>query len=329
MAPPGKELAPQVVAACLAGASEASSSFARCLGASITLAPSDCFDYHVGSPPQAMQEAGLALVLHLDGGAAVVLIPESTGLLPDWYLKPDATGESKLATLAQELGMVLLPEEQMPLDFAAGAVADLAGAVERGGAGANSSCVPLEITGAKGGSIFLLWPLSSPAQVIPPKPATPAPPATKPAEPKAVETKAAESKAAAVAASVPPPSSAADPGAGLRFASPPPSDNVEERIYKLPPYTRSILRIEVPVRVTLATTQLPLKRIVELGPGSIIQFEKPCDSELSLQVGEHEVAIGEAVKVGEKFGLRLTSMVMPPERFFAVRGKRVDPNKKP
>ena len=67
----------------------------------------------------------------------------------------------------------------------------------------------------------------------------------------------------------------------------------------LPPYARSLLRISVPVMVTLATTRLSLKRI-------------------------HDLAVGEAVKVGDKFGLRINSMVMPEEKFLAIRGKRTE-----
>jgi flagellar motor switch/type III secretory pathway protein FliN len=83
-----------------------------------------------------------------------------------------------------------------------------------------------------------------------------------------------------------------------------------------------LLKIKVPVVASLATTKLPVGRIVEIGPGSIIQFNQSCEQPLSLAVGDHEFAVGEAVKVGEKFGLRITSMVMPDERFLSVRGKR-------
>jgi flagellar motor switch/type III secretory pathway protein FliN len=107
----------------------------------------------------------------------------------------------------------------------------------------------------------------------------------------------------------PPPHSAAVPRAG----------SLEERLAQLPPYTRSLLRIQVPVRVTLASCKLPLKRILELGQGSIIPFNKSCEEPLSLAVGNCEVAVGEAVKVGNKFGLRITSMVMPQERFYPLK----------
>jgi flagellar motor switch protein FliN/FliY len=91
---------------------------------------------------------------------------------------------------------------------------------------------------------------------------------------------------------------------------------------RLPPYSRSLLRIRVPVTVTLAATKQPVQRILELGPGTIIQFDKPCDEMLTLEVGNQSVAVGEAVKVGDKFGLRITSITLPGERFWAVKGSR-------
>ena len=97
------------------------------------------------------------------------------------------------------------------------------------------------------------------------------------------------------------------------------TSELAERIHGLPPYTRSLLRIQVPVTVTLASTRQPVGRILDLGPGTILHFPKPCDEPLTMSVGQCEVAVGEAVKVGDKFGLRITSMVMPGEKFLAIR----------
>ena len=58
---------------------------------------------------------------------------------------------------------------------------------------------------------------------------------------------------------------------------------------------------------------------MDLAPGTILHFNKPCDQPLSVSVGRCEVAVGETVKVGDKFGLRITSMVMPQEKFEPVR----------
>ena len=90
-------------------------------------------------------------------------------------------------------------------------------------------------------------------------------------------------------------------------------------LQRLPDYSRSLLKIQVPVSVTLATTRKPVAAIRELVPGSILQFEKMCDEMLSLEVGGRRVAEGETVKVGDKFGLRVTSILMPAERFERVK----------
>lgn len=90
------------------------------------------------------------------------------------------------------------------------------------------------------------------------------------------------------------------------------------RLDDLPEYARSLLRIEVPVVVTLAEKRQPLGWILELGPGSIIQFDKSCEEMLELAAGGRRIAMGEAVKVGDKFGLRITSIILPDERFRPV-----------
>jgi len=93
------------------------------------------------------------------------------------------------------------------------------------------------------------------------------------------------------------------------------------RLTQLPPYTRSLLRIQVPVVVTLATTRQPVSRVLDLAPGTILHFSKACDEPLNVAVGGCDVAVGETVKVGDKFGIRITSMVMPEEKFEPVRPK--------
>jgi flagellar motor switch protein FliN/FliY len=90
-------------------------------------------------------------------------------------------------------------------------------------------------------------------------------------------------------------------------------------IEALPDYSRSLLRIKLPVVVTLARKREPVQRIVQLGPGSIIQFEKSCEETLDMEIGGLSVATGEAVKVGDKFGLRVNAMILPEERFAPVR----------
>jgi flagellar motor switch protein FliN len=114
--------------------------------------------------------------------------------------------------------------------------------------------------------------------------------------------------------------SGGSPFAAPRTAS---GDDFEfaQRLAQLPSYTRSLLRIQVPVHVTLAATRQPTSRVLDLAPGTILHFSKPCDEPLNLSIGHCDVAVGETVKVGDKFGLRLTSMVMPQEKFEPVAPK--------
>jgi len=140
-----------------------------------------------------------------------------------------------------------------------------------------------------------------------------------PVNPNAILT---ETSAAANAASAS--NDQATSAASSRPAAPPEHERrtkaqSRRSIRDLPSYTRSLLKIRVPLTVTLAQKKQPVEEILELGPGSIIQFEKSCEEMLDLSVANLPIARGEAVKVGEKFGLRVTSLLLPGERFKPVR----------
>ena len=74
-------------------------------------------------------------------------------------------------------------------------------------------------------------------------------------------------------------------------------------------HARGLLKIRMPVRVTLASQRKSVHEITELGPGSIIKFNKTCDQPLELSIGDRAVACGEVVKVGDKFGLKISRMI--------------------
>ncbi len=67
-----------------------------------------------------------------------------------------------------------------------------------------------------------------------------------------------------------------------------------------------ILRLRVPVVVRLAARFMPLSEVLKLAPGSIIEFERNVNSELDLLVNNCQIGSGEAVKVGEHFGIRIS-----------------------
>lgn len=298
-------LAAEVVEACRNGAAEAAEALQRALDLeSTSIEVGDAGEVAMGSLPEGFDGAGLAVVMTTGGAAAIFAVAEASGIVPEWTAAPDPTGQSKLTTLAQELGMILLPEQFMPDDFQAGRVKNLKGGLARGGVADGAALVPLQITaGDKKASALLVFPAPKPAGVI--GAATPEPPVAKPA-PQPAATK-------------PTPKPVAKPTAkpGISAPAPPPKPRVAS-LDQLPAYSRSLLRIKVPVVVTLAHKRQSLDQIMELGPGSIIQFEKSCEEMLELDVGGRPVATGEAVKVGDKFGLRINAITMPDERFEPV-----------
>src|SRR5580700_12181045 len=67
-----------------------------------------------------------------------------------------------------------------------------------------------------------------------------------------------------------------------------------------------ILHLQVPVIVKLAERKLQLSEVMRLGVGAIIEFIKSSDEPLELLINNKTIGVGETVKVGENFGLRIT-----------------------
>lgn len=71
---------------------------------------------------------------------------------------------------------------------------------------------------------------------------------------------------------------------------------------------KRILRLEVPVIVKLAERKLTVAEVMRLGSGAIIEFFKSSEEPLELLVNNKPIGVGEAVKVGENFGLKITQI---------------------
>jgi len=69
-----------------------------------------------------------------------------------------------------------------------------------------------------------------------------------------------------------------------------------------------IMRLEVPVIVKLAERRLSMSEVLRLGVGAIIEFSKANEEPLELLINNKSIGVGEAVKVGENFGLRISQI---------------------
>lgn len=290
------ELTSSLLEMCRSGTGDAAEALSRALDGTFTAEVGDSTPFAEVDAAE-LDGPGLAVLFNVGAAALVAILPEASGLLPAWYQKPDATGTSKLATLAQELSMIVLPEALPVGDTKTSYIANLKSALAAAGVAGDATAVALKVAaGDKSGVLRIVWPLTTPAALLaaatPPAAAAPAPepkPAPKP---------------------VAPPKPAAAPAA--RSAQPPDFSG-------LPSYSRSLLKIDVPVSVELASKKETLQEVISLAPGSIIKFEKGCEELLRLVVGDNAVAEGEAVKVGEKFGFRVTAMLLPPEHFVTAK----------
>jgi len=86
-----------------------------------------------------------------------------------------------------------------------------------------------------------------------------------------------------------------------------------------PDVTR-ILKLKVPVIVRIADRKLPLSDILRLAHGSILELNRGSEEPLHLMVNNTVVGEGEAVKVGEHFGMRVTSIGDVRDRLDAMGG---------
>jgi flagellar motor switch protein FliN/FliY len=85
---------------------------------------------------------------------------------------------------------------------------------------------------------------------------------------------------------------------------------------------QSILRIEVPVIVQIASRPMPVDDVLKLAPGAIIELPKLADEELEILVANKQIGLGTAVKVGENFGVRVSYVGDVRQRIAALgRGK--------
>ena len=75
-----------------------------------------------------------------------------------------------------------------------------------------------------------------------------------------------------------------------------------------------ILDIPVQLTVELGRTRVPIKHILQLGQGSVVELETLAGEPMDVLVNGFLVAQGEVVVVNDKFGIRLTDIVTPSER---------------
>ncbi len=75
-----------------------------------------------------------------------------------------------------------------------------------------------------------------------------------------------------------------------------------------------ILDIPVLLTVELGRTRIPIKHILQLAQGSVVELDGLAGEPMDVLVNGCLIAQGEVVVVNDKFGIRLTDIITPSER---------------
>lgn len=75
-----------------------------------------------------------------------------------------------------------------------------------------------------------------------------------------------------------------------------------------------LMDIPLDLTIELGRTVLSIRRILEMGPGSIVEMDRFAGEPVDLLINDKVVAKGEVVVVDENFGIRVVSLVTPEER---------------
>ena len=75
-----------------------------------------------------------------------------------------------------------------------------------------------------------------------------------------------------------------------------------------------ILDIPVQLTVELGRTKIPIRHILQLAQGSVVELDGLAGEPMDVLVNGCLIAQGEVVVVNDKFGIRLTDIVTPSER---------------
>ena len=79
-----------------------------------------------------------------------------------------------------------------------------------------------------------------------------------------------------------------------------------------------VLDIPVQLSVELGRKKVPIKHVLQLGQGSIVELDALAGEPMDVLVNGYLIAQGEVVVVNNKFGIRLTDVVTPSERLRRV-----------
>lgn len=77
--------------------------------------------------------------------------------------------------------------------------------------------------------------------------------------------------------------------------------------------------IELNATLQFGSRELPLREVLELGPGDVVELDRHVSEPVDLVIGDRIVARGEVVIVSGNFALRVTEVSTPQLRLESIR----------
>ncbi|MCG6155826.1 FliM/FliN family flagellar motor C-terminal domain-containing protein [Rubinisphaera margarita] len=258
-------------------------------GDQTVLADLSADDSHLKGP-------GLNLILETSTGRILLAIPQGP-LLPDWVSAPSDEQQTLLNDLIFDLTQLLDLPGVNPADSAAEWIEELSEISASFEDPQECGVLPLEaFSGSDPNLAQTLYVLArrgeSAGEEVPVD------------EIPAGEASAETSESAA---------EASDPEeieAAPEEAAPVLNREAQDLIHRV----RRVMPLSVKVSVRLAEKKIDLGQLINLCPGTLIMFQKSCDDLLDLYVNNKPFAQGEAVKIGEKFGLKINHVGVEKQR---------------
>ena len=69
-----------------------------------------------------------------------------------------------------------------------------------------------------------------------------------------------------------------------------------------------VLDVDLNVTVEVGRVQLPVRRVMELRPGSVVELQRSASDPVEIYANNRCIGRGEIVVVGEQFGVRVTEL---------------------
>lgn len=227
------------------------------------------------------EQPGIVVTLQYNGFGILCLIPVDLPL-PDWYLTPNDSQASQLQTLPMEWAVGMVPAELQAVKEKAITCENLRTHLEASQPLETARMLELSVTVAgaeSSATIHVVMPVASPI----------------------IEQATDDASGAGDAAGT-------GDASGSEPASPVAAPNPKPAPLD-PALAKRVARVnKVPVNliVRIAERKMELEQLRGIAPGSLLMFDKSYDSLLDVYVDNRLYCRGEAVKVGETFGVRIS-----------------------